>query len=283
MTNEAMAQVAQISKAVWQVIKPWAERNVTFSLLLAVLTEVPRWTFAFRAVNEPLWAGIPLAILIAFAAAHAWEEYFAEHDKLLLALNVVSLVFAVFTIAPVLYAMIDTPSHDVSIAAIFPTAIQWMWASVLACTTFLPLIQLAVVEARRRDRAQVLHVTPQHDWAPYMWTSLPSLSLPLAMGELAQPANSQGEFNEADEFVSDDLAQGVAEEIPQPQVAQVVQAATVLRATRRATTQQDNQDLAKLRKVAQGLRSKGKTLDEIAAQVGRSTTWVSRNTQTIAA
>jgi len=238
-----MAQVAQVGKAIWQVIKPWAERNVTFSLLLAVLTEVPRWTFAFRAVNEPLWAGIPLAILIAFAAAHAWEEYFAEHDPLLLALNVVSLVFAVFTIAPVLYAMIDSPAHEVSIAAIFPPTIQWMWASVLACTTFLPLIQLAVVEARRRERVEVgrvLRVIPQPAQAPKPQGAPPSKQI-----------------------------QARKEDNPQPEQLQPAQDAMAI-------------SLDELRSKAQVLRSKGKTLDEIAAQVGKSTTWVSRNTQVVA-
>lgn len=257
MTNEAMAQVAQVGKAIWQVIKPWAERNVTFSLLLAVLTEVPRWTFAFRAVNEPLWAGIPLAILIAFAAAHAWEEYFAEHDKLLLALNVVSLVFAVFTIAPVLYAMIDSPAHEVSIAAIFPTAVQWMWASVLACTTFLPLIQLAVVEARRRERVEVgrmLRVVSQPAQAPKVQSAPPSKQLPEHKAE------------------------------PQPQDKQVAQKDEPQSA--QPTKQQEQElpsiSLDELRSKAQVLRNSGKTLDDIAAQVGRSTTWVSRNTQVVA-
>lgn len=144
----------QVGERVVRWVQPWWAKNVTFSLLLAVLTEVPRWTFAFRAVNEPLWAGVPLAVLIAFAAAHAWEEYFFEHDWLLLALNLVSVLFAVFTIAPVLYAMIDAEAHEVNIARIFPVAVRWLWAVVLACTTFLPLIQLAVVEARRRGRMQ---------------------------------------------------------------------------------------------------------------------------------
>jgi hypothetical protein len=149
-----MEKVMQLGERVVRWLQPWWAKNVTFSLLLAVLTEVPRWTFAFRAVNEPLWAGVPLAVLIAFAAAHAWEEYFFEHDWLLLALNLVSVLFAVFTIAPVLYAMIDAEAHEVNIAHIFPVAVRWLWAVVLACTTFLPLIQLAVVEARRRGRVQ---------------------------------------------------------------------------------------------------------------------------------
>lgn len=145
-------------------VERWAARNVSFSLLLAVLTEVPRWTFAFRAINEPLWAGVPLAILIAFATAHAWEEYFSEYDILLLLLNATSLVFAVATIAPVLYAMTDRNAHAVNVAEIFPPLPRAIWATILACTTFLPLIQLAVVEARRSERettTRVLRVVAQ--------------------------------------------------------------------------------------------------------------------------
>jgi hypothetical protein len=244
-TNGTLAQVAQIVKAIWQTVKPWAERNVTFSLLLAVLTEVPRWTFAFRAVNEPLWAGIPLAILIAFAAAHAWEEYFAEHDLLLLALNVISLVFAVFTIAPVLFAMIESPAHEVSIANIFGPFMKGVWASVLACTTFLPLIQLAVVEARRRERVQVdrlLRVIPQPAQAPKAQGAPPSKQIP------ERKEVAQSETKESAQCA------GVAPSI----------------------------SLDELRSKAQVMRSSGKTLDDIAAQVGKSTTWVSRNTQAIA-
>ena len=155
---------SQVAPAAWSALQRWGARNVSFSLLLAVLTEVPRWTFAFRAINEPLWAGVPLAILIAFATAHAWEEFFAEHDRLLLTLNATSLFFAVATIAPVLYAMTDRQAHEVNIALLFPVALRWVWATILACTTFLPLIQLAVVEARRVQREgerRVLRVVAQ--------------------------------------------------------------------------------------------------------------------------
>lgn len=168
----------------------WATRNVSFSLLLAVLTEVPRWTFAFRAINEPLWAGIPLAILIAFATAHAWEEFFQEHDLLLLVLNATSLVFAVTTIAPVLYAMTDRAAHAVNIAEIFSPLPRAIWATILACTTFLPLIQLAVVEARRAERnneTRMLRVLPQQ---PKATPSAPQLPEPATL-PIAQQGNKK--------------------------------------------------------------------------------------------
>jgi hypothetical protein len=140
---------------VWGTVQPWAQRNVTFGLVLAVCTEVPRWTFAFKAAHEPIWAGCALAILISYAAAHAWEEYFRLHSWLLLTLNSLSLFFGVYTIAPVLYLMSSAQDHaTVQLSDVFSTWFIGSWSIVLACTTFLPLIQVAVVEVRRRDRVQ---------------------------------------------------------------------------------------------------------------------------------
>jgi hypothetical protein len=222
---------AATSRTTWESLKPWAERNVTFSLLLAILTEVPRWTFAFSAINEPLWAGVPLAILIAFAAAHAWEEFFFKYDWLLLLLNTISLLFAVITIAPVLYAMIDHQAHEISISLIFNTWQKWIWATILSCTTFLPLIQLAVVEARRRERLQVgvmLRVVE-----PQAKPARPALA------DKPQPASA--------EVASDEVAK--------PDIAK-----------------------SDLQARAQAMRDANKKLDEIAAELGKSASWVSRNT-----
>lgn len=135
-----------------KVIGGWASRNVTFGLILAITTEVPRWTFAFSAAHEPIWAGCALAALMSYAAAHAWEEYFARHDRLLLTLNGLSLGFGVFTISPVIFAMTQGGGHSVQMTSILPTPLLWLWSVVLASTTFLPLIQVAVVEVRRRER-----------------------------------------------------------------------------------------------------------------------------------
>lgn len=135
-----------------KVIGGWASRNVTFGLILAITTEVPRWTFAFSAAHEPIWAGCALAALMSYAAAHAWEEYFARHDRLLLLLNGLSLGFGVFTISPVIFAMTQGGGHSVQMTSILPTPLLWLWSVVLASTTFLPLIQVAVVEVRRRER-----------------------------------------------------------------------------------------------------------------------------------
>lgn len=145
-----------VLKSFWTTVQPWAQRNVTFGLVLAIVTEVPRWTFAFAAAHEPIWAGCALAALMSYAAAHAWEEYFARHDKLLLLLNGLSLGFGVFTISPVIFAMTKGGGHSVQMTSILPTPLLWLWSIVLASTTFLPLIQVAVVEVRRRERMQAI-------------------------------------------------------------------------------------------------------------------------------
>ena len=91
---------------------------------------------------------------MSYAAAHAWEEYFAQHDWLLLLLNSLSLAFGVFTISPVIFAMTSGGGHDADIRDVLSGAWLWAWSIVLASTTFLPLIQVAVVEVRRRTRLQ---------------------------------------------------------------------------------------------------------------------------------
>lgn len=147
-------QLMKMLHSAWAVMQPWAQRNVTFGLVLAVVTEVPRWTFAFAAAHEPIWAGCALAALMSYAAAHAWEEYFARHDRLLLILNGLSLAFGVFTISPVIFAMTNGGGHSVDMKQVLNTPMLWAWSIVLASTTFLPLIQVAVVEVRRRERLQ---------------------------------------------------------------------------------------------------------------------------------
>lgn len=149
-----MEQVTKVLHSAWAVMQPWAQRNVTFGLVLAIITEVPRWTFAFSAAHEPIWAGCALAALMSYAAAHAWEEYFARHDRLLLTLNGLSLAFGVFTISPVIFAMTNGGGHSVDMKQVLNTPMLWAWSIVLASTTFLPLIQVAVVEVRRRERLQ---------------------------------------------------------------------------------------------------------------------------------
>lgn len=160
-----MNALGKVLHSVWQSVQPWADRNVTFGLVLAIVTEVPRWTFAFAAAHEPIWAGCALAALMSYAAAHAWEEYFARHDRLLLLLNSLSLGFGVFTISPVIFAMTSGGGHSVQITTILPTPLLWAWSIVLASTTFLPLIQVAVVEVRRRERVQPI-VQPEAQAKP---------------------------------------------------------------------------------------------------------------------
>lgn len=153
--------MGKAAAAMWLSAQPWAQRNVTFGLILAIVTEVPRWTFAFAAAHEPIWAGCALAALMSYAAAHAWEEYFREHDWLLLILNSLSLAFGVFTISPVIFAMTNGGGHSVNMKDVLSGFWLWAWSVVLASTTFLPLIQVAVVEVRRRQREQVMQTAAQ--------------------------------------------------------------------------------------------------------------------------
>lgn len=124
----------------------WLRNNVDFALFLAVFTETPRWAVAFMAVNEPLWVGIPLGVLLAFATSHAWRAYFETKHWGLFAFNVASIVIAVAVIAPVLFAMIDAEAHEVNISAVLSTPAKAVWATLLALTTFIPLVQLAAIQ-----------------------------------------------------------------------------------------------------------------------------------------
>jgi hypothetical protein len=124
----------------------WFKNNIDFALLLAVLTETPRWAVAFMAVNEPLWVGVPLGVLLAFATSHAWRAYFDTKHRGLFAFNVVSMLIAVAVIAPVLFAMTESQAHEVNISAVLNNETKAVWSTLLALTTFIPLVQLAAVK-----------------------------------------------------------------------------------------------------------------------------------------
>jgi hypothetical protein len=136
-------------------LRKWLQANVDFALILAIFTETPRWTVAFMAVHEPLWVGIPLGVLLAFATSHAWRAYFATRHAGLLAFNIASILIAVAVIAPVLFAMIYHPATAINIAEVLPVQLAWGWAALLAVTTFLPLVQLAAVQGLHTRMATV--------------------------------------------------------------------------------------------------------------------------------
>lgn len=126
-------------------LSAWFRDNVDFALFLAVFTETPRWAVAFMAINEPLWVGVPLGVLLAFATSHAWRKYFETRSTPLLIFNVISVGIAVAVIAPVLFAMTDTLPDDVNIKEVLPVVGVGVWSTLLALTTFMPLVQLAAV------------------------------------------------------------------------------------------------------------------------------------------
>lgn len=218
MSEQTTGQVDALKMlhTAWGAVQPWAQRNVTFGLVLAVCTEVPRWTFAFKAAHEPIWAGCALAILISYAAAHAWEEYFRLHSWLLLTLNSLSLFFGVYTIAPVLYLMSSAQDHaTVQLSDVFSAWFIGSWSIVLACTTFLPLIQVAVVEVRRRDRVQP-EVQPKAK--KVILQTVETVQMPAA---IVQPVAPIVQAEEVDEIIGseDDVLDGCPDQSDRPAYA----------------------------------------------------------------
>lgn len=126
----------------------WMAHHFDAALLLAAAVEIPRWTVTFLAIHEPLWVGIPLGALLAYATSEGWKAYFLDtHRYKLLAFNIASLAAATFVITPVLFSMASAPINEIDLAALLPPVWLLAWAGVLAVTTFAPLIQLAAVKS----------------------------------------------------------------------------------------------------------------------------------------
>lgn len=143
LKNFAQSQMVSDTKG---ATSRWLQRNVDFAFFLAAFTETPRWTVAFMAIHEPMWVGIPLGVLLAFATAKAWRKFFVSRDWRLFWFNVASIVIAVMVIAPVLFA--QSSGHDVDLSVVLGSKMLWVWATVLALTTFIPLVQLAACDDR---------------------------------------------------------------------------------------------------------------------------------------
>ena len=131
----------------------WIRLHFDFALLLAAAVEIPRWTVTFLAIHEPLWVGIPLGALLAYATSEGWKAYFADPHRIkLLCFNIASLAAATFVITPVLFSMASAPIDEIDLAALLPPAWLLAWAGVLAVTTFAPLIQLAAVKSTPKEK-----------------------------------------------------------------------------------------------------------------------------------
>ncbi len=129
-------------------IGAWIRNHFDFALLLAAAVEIPRWTVTFLAIHEPLWVGIPLGALLAYATSEGWKAYFVDTRRVkLLCFNIASLAAATFVITPVLFSMASAPIDEIDLAALLPPLWLLAWAGVLAVTTFAPLIQLAAVKS----------------------------------------------------------------------------------------------------------------------------------------
>lgn len=123
----------------------WMRKHVDATLLIAAAVEIPRWCSTFAAINEPLYVGVPLGALLAYATSVAWKAYFENPKrKGLMWLNLAGLVIAIAVITPVLFAL--TESHEVKLTQVLLTELRWGWSGLLAITTFMPLIQLAAAK-----------------------------------------------------------------------------------------------------------------------------------------
>jgi len=157
MTTVQSSNSERIMKAlhsVWAAVQPWTQRNVTFGLVLAIATEAPRWVFAFVGAHEPVWAGIAVAVLMSFAAAQGWDEYWKRRDSLLLSMLVCQVASAMVIITPVIFAMAMGAGHGMQIKDIVAHWYLWVWAGTLVVSTFLPLIVVAYVEVQRHESVQ---------------------------------------------------------------------------------------------------------------------------------
>jgi hypothetical protein len=95
-------------------IGAWIRTHFDFALLLAAAVEIPRWTVTFLAIHEPLWVGIPLGALLAYATSEGWKAYFVDTRRVkLLCFNIASLAAATFVITPVLFSMASAPIDEI--------------------------------------------------------------------------------------------------------------------------------------------------------------------------
>lgn len=121
-------------------------RRTDWALVFAAATEIPRWTIAFIAVNEPWWVGVPLGALLSWALREGWETYFKTKNRWMLAINSFALLAAIMVISPVLYNMIFADIHSITLSNFHITEVDpflMVWSCVLAGVTFLPLIQIS--------------------------------------------------------------------------------------------------------------------------------------------
>lgn len=209
----AMHNVAQGFKFVWGSVQPWCVRNVTFGLVLAVATEAPRWVFAFVGAHEPVWAGIAVAVLLSFAAAQGWDEYFRKPDPLLLCMLVAQIASALIIITPVVLAMAQGEGHAVQLKNILTVWVLWVWSATLVVSTFLPLIIVAYVEVRRHERSMQLEVQPKAKKV-----ALPTVD---SVQPTVQPVAPIVQIAEIDEVIGgeDDLLDGCPDQSDKPAYA----------------------------------------------------------------
>lgn len=199
----------------------WCKENLDFAFVLAVFTETPRWTVTFMAINEPLVIGVPLGVLLAFATSKVWKHYFQTKSWSMLVFNILAIVLAVAVISPVLYAMTEATPKEVDIANVLRDW-QWRaaWAVALALTTFVPLVQLAVVHGAttQAQPASKADLQPTEmiaaEVAPMLPDAIPAQPEQPALIALPQPdladrvAQLQGEGLKRNDIIDQLLSEG---------------------------------------------------------------------------
>lgn len=158
--NQSVKQkIAQYASACASWLGAWCKENVDFAFVLAVFTETPRWTVTFMAIHEPLWIGVPLGVLLAFATSKVWKHYFRTRSGWTLGFNILAVALAMLVITPVLYAMMDAHPAEVDVTQVLAdwhtmNPLRLCWAAGLALLTFVPLVQLASVHGAVEPVAQ---------------------------------------------------------------------------------------------------------------------------------
>lgn len=150
-----------------------------------------------------------------------------------------------FTIAMYSHVLADANETPIKMPAKLQFVVVWLRTQVAT----LPFAQ--VLQGESRDRMIDIGL---NDFAPQL---ADSPSFDFAQVENKPPVEL--------EIVAHEQGKAAEPQVQKPQI------------------QGANVALADLRKKAQRMRNQGKTLEDIAAQVGRSATWVSRNTESVAA
>lgn len=139
----------------------WLLHGVNWAKVGAAAVEIPRYTVAFMAIHEPWYIGVPLAALVTWATAAAWEYVFERGWKRawgVAVMNLVSLAVAVTIITPVIYLMMSMPIEEIDMTKfdlLTADPVRLTWAFAMSLVTFIPIMLVSAVKAGKiRDAAK---------------------------------------------------------------------------------------------------------------------------------